>query len=260
MITCITYADRKYKRAGKLNLETALNNGASDVQLYGPQDVDFLFKVLHWKVYYGRYSAVKFKRRGAGYWIWKPYVIKKALGKMNKDDILIYSDACSVYVNSIKPLIETFKRDNLDLMVFSLTTKEKKYSKKDALILLNVDEDKYIETNQRMATFVVLKNSDKSRTFVDEWLKYACDYRIITDSKSRLGAEYSEFKENRHDQTILSLLSKKMNIIEYRDPSQYGNGTNWSEDILQRSQYPQIWYSTRNPQIYTYEKYLELLE
>ena len=259
MITCITYGDRKYKNAGKLNLETALKHGADEVHLYGPQDVDFLFKIIHWKVYYGRYKSARFKRRGAGYWVWKPYVIKKALEGLEKDDILIYSDACSVYVNDIKMLIDIFNKDRLSVMVFALNTKEKKYSKKDALVLLGADEPKYIETNQRMATFIVLKNNEKSKKIINEWLKYSCDYRIITDSKSKLGIEYPEFKDNRHDQTILSILSKKAGIKEYRDPSQYGNNIKlWSQEVLDRSDYPQIWYSTRDPKIDSFEK-LDLL-
>ena len=48
--------------------------------------------------------------------------------------------------------------------------------------------------------------------FIGEWLTYCKDPRIITDDKSIFGPEDKEFKENRHDQTVLSLLSKKWEI------------------------------------------------
>ncbi len=59
--------------------------------------------------------------------------------------------------------------------------------------------------------------------FVSEWLTYAQDSRAITDDKNVLGKpNYDDFRENRHDQTILSLLAKKWNLKIYPDPSQYG--------------------------------------
>ena len=63
--------------------------------------------------------------------------------------------------------------------------------------------------------------------FVTQWLAYAQDSRAITDDANALGApNYKDFHENRHDQSILSLLAKKWNLTTYPDPSQSGDGQN----------------------------------
>ncbi len=56
---------------------------------------------------------------------------------------------------------------------------------------------------------------------------------------------YEGFIDNRHDQTVLSLLAKKWGIIPFRDPSQWGNDYNYANDIIVRSSYPQIFDSHR---------------
>lgn len=254
MVTCITYGDKLYKKAAEFNLTTAKDHGADKTILYTPNDIEFGYKLRNWRVYYGRYRKGHFKRRGAGYWMWKPYIIKKALETLSANDILVYSDAGSAYVNDIEPLINTFKNDDLYFMLFSLTTREKKYSKRDALILLDADSEEFYESRQRMGGFLVMKKCSETYELLDEWQKACEDYRIITDKKSTLAKEHEGFKDNRHDQTALSLITKKRNIVAYRDPSQYGiHDDDWPEDIKERSNYPQIWYSTRNPEIYTYE-------
>jgi len=58
---------------------------------------------------------------------------------------------------------------------------------------------------------------------------------------------YKEFIDHRHDQSIFSVLTKKYNLLAYRDPSQWGN-----EDIKtykSTSFYPQIIVSTRQRNI-----------
>ena len=47
---------------------------------------------------------------------------------------------------------------------------------------------------------------------------------ILTDIPNACGlSNLPEFKDHRHDQSILSLLAKKHNVEMFRDPSQWGN-------------------------------------
>jgi len=44
-------------------------------------------------------------KRGYGYWIWKPYLIKKTIDKLNNGDIILYMDADStIKMNEINYL------------------------------------------------------------------------------------------------------------------------------------------------------------
>lgn len=256
MITCISYGDKKYIEAARLNLETAKAHGADDTILYQPSDIPIQFKIKNWRIYYGR-TGRRFERKGAGYWIWKPYIIMDALKRVEENDIIIYSDGGSVYIDDIDELINTFNANDEYIMAFSLRLAEKEYTKRDAFILLKADTPEYADSRQRVATYIVLKKCEKTMNFVGQWLKYSQDYRIITNEKNKMGEDnYSGFVSHRNDQSIFSLLAKKNNLKEYRDPSQWGNYTSkWPIDIIERSKYPQIWYSTRNSKITSMEEF-----
>ncbi len=136
-----------------------------------------------------------------------------------------------------------------DIMVFSLIFMERDWSKRDAFVLMDCDSAEFFDTQQRLATYVIMKKSDLSIRFTKDWLKYACDARIVTDMPNVMGKEnYEGFRENRHDQTVLSLLSKKYGIPAFRDPSQAGNNYKlFPAEVLARSKYPQVIDSHRNP-------------
>jgi len=51
-----------------------------------------------------------------------------------------------------------------------------------------------------------------SLRFIGEWLTYNQDHRIATDLPTSIHPNDPIFTENRHDQTILSLLCKKWGI------------------------------------------------
>ncbi|WP_051212882.1 hypothetical protein [Butyrivibrio fibrisolvens] len=259
MVTCISYGDKKYCGAAKLNLESARDHGADNTILYGPEDLPLGFKLRNWRIYYGR-TGRRFKRKGAGYWVWKPYIINETLKALNEGDILIYSDGASVYVGDIANIIETMDQEKLNIMIFSLGLQiERQYTKRDAFVLMDADTPEYTDSRQRIATYVIFRKCQESSEFVNEWLNYSLDYRIITDEKNKTGKDnYPEFVDHRNDQSILSLLAKKRGIREYRDPSQYGNNeSEWPTDIIERSHYPQIWYSTRDWSITTKEDFYQ---
>ena len=94
---------------------------------------------------------------------------------------------------------------------------EYQYTKRDAFVLTGCDSPEYTHTPQRVAAFILMRNSDFSRSFIQEWLDYVQDPRIVTDCENQLGLEnYPGFIENRHDQTVLSLLVKKHKLPTLR--------------------------------------------
>lgn len=249
MIISITYGNEKYERAKKFNCKMAKKHGADKVIAYGPEDIPDEFKNKNehiWK-----------KSRGGGYWIWKPYIINKTLKEMDEADYLIYTDAGAIFINSVQYLIDAMETEGTDLMVFSLTYPEKKYTKRDAFILMECDEEKYTDTPQTLGGYIVLKKTERTVKIMEEFLQYVQDERIITDIPNQMGKEnYPEFVENRHDQSCLSLLCKKYEIEPFRDPSQYGNQENvFCEEVRNRSQYPQLIDSFRNPEIGNWFQY-----
>ena len=203
-IVAITYGNIFFQRQLELNKKSAFEVGQVDEHYaYGPKDIDKEFKYKN--------REILSKPRGNGYWLWKPYVINKTMvEKLNYGDYLIYTDAAMIFMNSSHLLINFLKENNASMWFNRLTLKEKKFSKRDAFIIMGVDNPVFSETNQYMAGIQIYKKSDYTMKFIQEWLTYCQDKRIITNEKNALGQpNYPGFIENRHDQTALSLLIKK---------------------------------------------------
>jgi hypothetical protein len=129
--------------------------------------------------------------------------------------------------------------------VFATGYLEKRYTKRDAFVLLNCDEPEFTDTTHLEASFSLWKKSKSAIDFVEEYLHFCEDERILTDMPNTMGLpNYPEFEDHRHDQSILSLLSKKRNMPAFRAPSQYGN--EWI-DQYPNSIYPQILVHRRVP-------------
>ena len=203
-IVAITYGNIFFKRQLELNRKSALEVGEVDVHYaYGPKDIDHEFKHKNKEIFS--------RGRGNGLWLWKPYVINKTIvEKLNYGDYLIYTDAAMIFMNSSRLLIDFLKQNNASMWFNRITLKERKYSKRDAFILMGVDNPVFSETNQYMAGIQIYIKTNYTVKFIQEWLTYCQDKRIITNEKNTLGQpNYKGFVENRHDQTALSLLIKK---------------------------------------------------
>lgn len=241
MVVAINYANDMYRPAQKFNSRRALKFGADKVIEYSPEMLPEDFVEKNQEIL--RYP------RGNGYWIWKPYIIKDALGKVDDGDHVIYTDSGSAFVNKISYLLEMMELEKTDVMCFCLDLIEKKYTKRDAFILMGCDMPQFTDSDQICATYIILKKDKFTCKLIDEYLMYVQDKRIVTDQPNVMGKDdYPEFVENRHDQSVRSLLCKKHGIEPFRDPSQYGKAHSaFDEAVNKRSNYPQVVESHRNP-------------
>lgn len=245
-ITLINYSNERYTKAQKINTISALKiGGFKKVISYSQNDIDVDF--------WNKNKEILQQTKGGGYWLWKSYFIKKGLLEIKEGEYLFYCDSGSRFIGSIDKLIESFD-DNFDIMPFELQAIEKYWTKRDCFKLLECDEFNIIESKQILATFSLWKKTQFSMRFVEEWLHYAQDERILTDIDNILGfPNYDGFVEHRHDQSIYSILTKKNKLKVYRDPSQFGNNY---KDLYLDSTYPQVLLSTRQMNI-TYFEYIK---
>ncbi|CAF0815475.1 unnamed protein product [Adineta steineri] len=158
------------------------------------------------------------RSRGAGYWIWKPYIIWHELYGAREGDIIVYSDAAVNFTAHINNLLPLMKKQ--DILIFH---QESAYTKRDTFILLNADDPTYVDSMASVASYVFVRKSTQSFSFISEWLTYAQDRRALTDDLNELGMNNSEnFIDHRHDQSILGILATKWKLRRYTDPSQFG--------------------------------------
>ena len=157
--------------------------------------------------------------RGAGYWVWKPWIIRKALEGIGKDDVLIYSDAgklpLDVSIERTEHLAALAKRQAegfISGMQFPAARNDQ-WTKRDAFILMDADQPKYREANQIQVGWSAWTQSDACFQLLNDWQRYAEDRRICSDDENALGEpDYEGFQENTHDQSIYTNLVFRHNL------------------------------------------------
>ena len=167
--------------------------------------------------YWNKHGAFTLaNRRGYGYFLWKPYLIMKTMQKIKDGDILVYADAgCEIdpeneeRIDQLRHLFEVVK---LDKIIGSECNLERKMNKMDILVNMGVlDNEKILNSSQRQATAVMFYKCKDTMTFAKTWYEMGCIYSNIDDSQS-VYRNFPFYDEHRHDQSIFSLLTKKMNL------------------------------------------------
>lgn len=147
--------------------------------------------------------------KGYGYYIWKPYIILEQLNKLEDSDILWYADAgCEIDCTKRNLFVETVKFVQKNCIACGINCQEREYTKRDLLIYMNMDLPCYTDDFQYEATSICFKKCKKVMDFVTEWCRITQHYNLIDESVS-INSEYPDFRENRYDQSVFSLLMKR---------------------------------------------------
>lgn len=168
--------------------------------------------------------------RGFGYWCWKPQVILQVLNEMPEGDVLLYADiGCHLNPKGLNRLEEyrqyaitngvvAFQARALGEMAKTDLSQhflpERQWTKMDAMRLYGVDsESEDINSGQIGATVIVVCNNSFARRTIEEWRQcYFEHFELVDDSPSRL-QNALDFVENRHDQSIFSVICKKNGVF-----------------------------------------------
>lgn len=194
-----------------------------NIYTFSEKDLDSNFK-KQWGRYLIPYS------RGFGYWCWKPWMLLKALEKLDDGDILLYMDVGCIFnpkgrermlqyyamvEESPTGMLGTRSQEASYNNIPETLYFEYEWTKADVFAHYDVLDDKsYTHTTQFESGIIFFKKSPVSVQFVKDWYQaYLDDYSLATDSPSRI-ANFDGFKENRHDQSIYSILAKKYKIAE----------------------------------------------
>jgi hypothetical protein len=227
-----------------LEASAKLNGNVDNIFLFKERDIDndfYLKNNMHFK-----------NIRGFGFWVWKPYFIKKMVENCNNEDVFIYVDAGNEVIGDLNCLYNLCLKDSKGVILFENTDGEPNgnvwtnniWTKSDCFNLMGLKESKYIYGNQVNASYIVFRKTDFSKLFFDEYLNYCENYNIISDEPNITENFNKDFIDHRHDQSILSLLAIKYNIKTYRDPSECGN-----HKITKLSEYGQLFNHHRRKYI-----------
>lgn len=205
----ITYANAPF-RANALGLvESAVRVGFKSARAWKPDD-------LAETDFYRNNQAILDSPRGAGFWLWKPYIILETLKQLQNDDCLLYCDAgrTSYYCFDSYPsrLEERVYQSQCGFLLGPAIPhlgNIQQWTKRDCLKLMRADAPS-IFNQPLILTWSLWRRTETSITFLEAWLSACLDRRCLTDDPNVCGlANHKGFREHRHDQSIMSILAHK---------------------------------------------------
>jgi len=209
-----------YHRAVNRICKQAYNSQMFDIVI-GLTEAHLKMETLFWKTHV---NFLESNKRGYGYWLWKPYIIMRQLEQMNDDDILIYADAgCAINTNDesrhrMSEYVDMVKDSEYGMLSFQMCYPENTYTKADILEHLNYKEN----TGQLVGTAFVLRKCKHAIDMVKLWYDTCCNYDLINDTPSKIPNAIG-FIENRHDQSVWSVIRKQFGSIILEDETYFSN-------------------------------------
>ena len=204
----IVYSDSsKYSLSKKHILELAKHSGFFDNCIgYTKKDLEPNFIKT--------YKNILNQKRGGGYYLWKPKIIQQTLERISFGDILVYTDAGSSFnfygKKRFFEYIEMLNSSEFGNLRFEnkQDNLEKYWTSKEIFDEFKISpESKDGNSVQLMGGHLIFKKNDHTLNFLNRFFKIInSDEKLITDFYK--DNQIPNFKENRHDQSIMSLLTK----------------------------------------------------
>ena len=218
MNVVLTNLSNKLYESSRFQLnDSAKKHGVSHINSYD-------FEELKSTSFYKNNQHILDQPRGIGYWCWKPYIILEAMKSLSDGDVVIYSDCGIEIIENLDPLISICHDKHPVLLFGNSNFKNSAWTKRDCFVIMNCDTPKYSKGLQCDAAFGLFRKSTIATTFLEEWLRYCCDERVVGDLPNTCGKKnYWGYQNHRWDQSVLSLLAIKYSIELHRMPSQFGN-------------------------------------
>ena len=210
----VTYGNDVYAGAKKRIVKEVMETRwFASVKAWGPEELSIEFQE--------KYKGILLLKRGGGYWIWKFYVIEQTMRAMQEGDFHVYLDAGSqVNKSGEKRFFEYIKMMNesqYDILGFQLAFPEQRWTTPHLFNAFNVTEGQsdIRNTDQYEANTLMFQKG----THYQKWMKLCTeiiskDPWLITDRYNDEAKENNpEFKDNRHDQSIMSVSRKKLGCV-----------------------------------------------
>jgi hypothetical protein len=161
------------------------------------------------------YEEILSFKKGYGYCIWKSFIIMQELRTIKENEILLYIDSTDLPEKSFfEDVINNF--NDKDYFLLNRGYNHGQWTKRDTFVLMECDSSEFHNHVQLEAGVVGLKNTNFNVELVQQWFEYSTNKNILTELPNICGLpNINDFIEHRYDQSILTNLAIKNNLISY---------------------------------------------
>lgn len=210
----ITYATTKFRGTSLMLACSARRRSLGRTRIYRPTDP--LVRDLA-----TRYPERMSQPRGAGLWLWKPFIIADALARARDGDTVLYTDAGMRFIADPAPLIQLAQTHPVVLFEHDPHTMPMRHwTKRDCFVALDADTPHFWEAPQLLSGFQLYRACPAARDFIADLCRMMTTPAVLEDGPNTLGKPDLEgFRAHRHDQSVLSILARRRAVPFFPDPS-----------------------------------------
>lgn len=225
----ITFGDDAFKyQKQRLKKEAEDTGWFNKVIIHSPQTISDFLNI---------HKDFVQNSKGYGYWIWKPYIILSLLKEVSDGDVVVYIDSGgSILPHRKKRFDEYLQLLNSNPIITFFDTgsfgnppdyKERHFQKMSVLKRFGLENNQnFLDSGHVEGGVFICKKCEQAVNFVQEWLDLVLEdnYKLVID------ASYDEIQidgfsgQSRHDQSILSILSKLRDVNLLSLSECYGMG------------------------------------
>ena len=200
----VTYAHgpEVYHKNRHIEAYSAINRGIDFIYLYRKENIDPDFLQA---------NPILNEKTGAGFWLWKPYLILKTLEQIPEGDVLLYIDSGLLISRPISEFIIDMLKTK-DIVLFDYDNPEygtaSRSANGDTFAAVDCQTEACFKSPHVLGGIVLLRNSPKSRNFIRQWLTLCQNTALLTGQPSQLPNQ-PNFSHQQHDEGILCALAAK---------------------------------------------------
>lgn len=177
--------------------------------------------------FYEKHRRVLEHKLGAGFWLWKPYIIYEALKQLKDDEFLLYLDCGFIMIADPEPLLQLCQ-DNGGIYFPEMDGEGTigNLTKRRALQLMGALSDAYLKAPSVVANVQIYQKNEKTLAFVKDYLDWCSVPEVLMNDEFLGLPPFDGEPPNQrhlHDQSIISVLKERDGIIGFRCPYQHGN-------------------------------------
>lgn len=202
----ITYGNEAYRKTRTRIANEARNSSFfNKVLLFTPEDLPPSFR--------HHFREILPMSRGGGYWVWKYYIMSQAMDALDWGDFLIYMDADCTLNPSAKPRFDDYLRlinvSRTGILSVSYIEPER-YWTNDRLFreMGLLHNNKFYDSIHLISGVMLFQKTEATMQMLRMWKSVIYSDPYISTDEYNNRTTRPEFREHRHDQSVLSLIRK----------------------------------------------------
>jgi hypothetical protein len=146
----------------------------------------------------------------AGYFLWKPFIIRQAM-KDNPGYNILYCDSNLRFTNfpAFENVFTTLMDNQGAFFVKHDNFINRDWTKRDCFFMMDADSERYHNARQVWSPLMGFDDSSNRKLLIQEYLFYCKNPQIVTEEPNVSGENLPGFREHRWEQSVMSILVEK---------------------------------------------------